>query len=301
MPAADELKRGLSPDNPRKTTMSAKDDDYTNVTRPDSARGDEAARALGLRRHRRHAAPLRAAVRGAESRRELSRAARLDGQLRRQQAGDDAVPARGDGGADRPRLRARRAASRWSRSCTTSSACCTPTWRSTTPTSTARRYSSSARPARWTRPSAARSIDWIHTALVQGAAVRDYTKWDYQPTAVDGVPESFARAYWVMMSEPRGPGVHVLRRVAAGAAARPRRRRCRRRAPGGARRRSRQIRRRLRRPRTCWPRAKRPVILAEYVGRDPKGFRSAGRAGRNAGRAGVRRQLPPQLPEPAIR
>ena len=48
-------------------------------------------------------------------------------------------------------------------------------------------------------------IDWTHTALVQGNAVRDYTKWDYQPTSVDGVPESFARAYSIMMTEPKGP------------------------------------------------------------------------------------------------
>jgi hypothetical protein len=38
-------------------------------------------------------------------------------------------------------------------------------------------------------------IDWTHTANVQGQAVRDYTKWDYQPTVVD---------------------LHVLRRVATG-------------------------------------------------------------------------------------
>src|SRR5690348_6027766 len=48
-------------------------------------------------------------------------------------------------------------------------------------------------------------IDWIHTAQVQGEAVRAYTKWDYQPTVIGGVPESFARAYSVMMTEPRGP------------------------------------------------------------------------------------------------
>lgn len=48
-------------------------------------------------------------------------------------------------------------------------------------------------------------IDWTHTANVQGQAVRDYTKWDYQPTVVDGVPESFARAYGVMMTQPQGP------------------------------------------------------------------------------------------------
>jgi acetolactate synthase-1/2/3 large subunit len=48
-------------------------------------------------------------------------------------------------------------------------------------------------------------IDWTHSALVQGNAVRDYVKWDYQPTALAGVPESFARAYSVMTTEPQGP------------------------------------------------------------------------------------------------
>lgn len=48
-------------------------------------------------------------------------------------------------------------------------------------------------------------IDWIHSANVQGEALRPYTKWDYQPTVIDGVPESFARAYSVMMTEPQGP------------------------------------------------------------------------------------------------
>jgi acetolactate synthase I/II/III large subunit len=48
-------------------------------------------------------------------------------------------------------------------------------------------------------------IDWSHTALVQGEAVRHYTKWDYQPSAIEGVPESFMRAYSTMMTEPKGP------------------------------------------------------------------------------------------------
>ena len=48
-------------------------------------------------------------------------------------------------------------------------------------------------------------IDWTHTALVQGNAVRDYVKWDYQPTSIEGVPESFARAYSIMTTEPQGP------------------------------------------------------------------------------------------------
>jgi acetolactate synthase I/II/III large subunit len=48
-------------------------------------------------------------------------------------------------------------------------------------------------------------IDWIHTANVQGEAVRNFTKWDYQPGSIEGVPDSFARAYSVMMTEPQGP------------------------------------------------------------------------------------------------
>ena len=48
-------------------------------------------------------------------------------------------------------------------------------------------------------------IDWTHSALVQGNAVRDYVKWDYQPASIVGVPESFARAYSIMTTEPQGP------------------------------------------------------------------------------------------------
>ena len=48
-------------------------------------------------------------------------------------------------------------------------------------------------------------IDWIHTAQGQGEAVRNYTKWDYQPHTIDGAPEAFARAYGVMMTQPQGP------------------------------------------------------------------------------------------------
>ncbi|MCA1647865.1 MAG: thiamine pyrophosphate-binding protein [Chloroflexi bacterium] len=48
-------------------------------------------------------------------------------------------------------------------------------------------------------------IDWIHTANVQGNAVREYTKWDDQPASVDGIPPSFARGYRVALTEPQGP------------------------------------------------------------------------------------------------
>ena len=48
-------------------------------------------------------------------------------------------------------------------------------------------------------------IDWIHTANVQGEQVRHYVKWDYQPGSIEGVPDSFARAYGAMMTQPQGP------------------------------------------------------------------------------------------------
>lgn len=48
-------------------------------------------------------------------------------------------------------------------------------------------------------------MDWIHTAKLQGNAVRDFTKWDDQPFSMADVPDSFARAYSIMMSQPRGP------------------------------------------------------------------------------------------------
>ncbi|MFC2021350.1 thiamine pyrophosphate-binding protein [Chloroflexota bacterium] len=48
-------------------------------------------------------------------------------------------------------------------------------------------------------------IDWIHTALVQGNAVRDYVKWDDQPSHLTGVADSFIRAYQIATTEPKGP------------------------------------------------------------------------------------------------
>ena len=46
------------------------------------------------------------------------------------------------------------------------------------------------------------NIDWIHSADVQGNAVRDFTKWDHEPRSVSDVPGTLARAYRVAMSEP---------------------------------------------------------------------------------------------------
>ncbi len=48
-------------------------------------------------------------------------------------------------------------------------------------------------------------IDWIHSALVQGNAVRDYVKWDDQPATIADFPASFARAYRIATTEPAGP------------------------------------------------------------------------------------------------
>ncbi len=114
-------------------------------------------------------------------------------------------------------------------------------------------------------------IDWIHSAQTQGAAVRDYTKWDYQPTTVDGVPEAFARAYSVMMSEPRGPVYlcldawlqeqkleHVVPLPPRGFQPVP----CRIGPDPAA----------LQQAAETLARARRPVILTEYAGRDPQGF-----------------------------
>jgi acetolactate synthase I/II/III large subunit len=48
-------------------------------------------------------------------------------------------------------------------------------------------------------------IDWIHTALVQGQAVRDYVKWDDQPASIAAIPEALVRGYRIAVTEPRGP------------------------------------------------------------------------------------------------
>ena len=48
-------------------------------------------------------------------------------------------------------------------------------------------------------------IDWIHTALVQGQAVRHYVKWDDQPASPESIVESLIRGHRIAMTEPRGP------------------------------------------------------------------------------------------------
>ncbi len=114
-------------------------------------------------------------------------------------------------------------------------------------------------------------IDWIHSAQTQGAAVRDYTKWDYQPTTVEGVPEAFARAYSVMMTEPRGPvylcfDAWLQEKKLEQAVALP---------PQGFQSLPSRIApdpAALQQAAAALAKAKRPVILTEYAGRDPQGF-----------------------------
>jgi len=49
------------------------------------------------------------------------------------------------------------------------------------------------------------NIDWIHTANTQGSTVREYTKWDDQPASLLSLHETIARGYRVAVSEPQGP------------------------------------------------------------------------------------------------
>ena len=53
---------------------------------------------------------------------------------------------------------------------------------------------------------------WTHSALVQGNAVPDYLKWDYQPTSLEGVPES-----WMAYLAVDDVDARVKRATAAGA------------------------------------------------------------------------------------
>ena len=142
-------------------------------------------------------------------------------------------------------------------------------------------------------------IDWIHTANVQGEQVRNYVKWDYQPGSIDGVVDSFARAYSVMMTEPQGPIYMCYDACAAGGAARRAGRRC----PTPARRKAPS--RIAPDPAALEEAAERilaadwPVLMPEFVGRVAYGFCRHGRARRDARRAGRRRRHAAEFPDRA--
>ncbi|HET7636148.1 MAG TPA: thiamine pyrophosphate-binding protein [Candidatus Limnocylindria bacterium] len=115
-------------------------------------------------------------------------------------------------------------------------------------------------------------IDWVHTSNIQGNAVRDFTKWDDQPVALAAMPEAFARARRVALTQPTGPvyvaldadlqereiGDEVIphfdqSRVGPG-------------SPIGADEAT------LRRVVETLVAAQRPVIIAGFAGRDPAAF-----------------------------
>jgi acetolactate synthase I/II/III large subunit len=115
------------------------------------------------------------------------------------------------------------------------------------------------------------NIDWIHSANVQGNAVRDYTKWDDQPFSIASVPESVMRAYRVATAAPPGPTYVALD---AGLqedeldadVALPDWGRLRPPSPIGADPGA------LRRLAELLVAAERPVVVAGYAGRDPNAF-----------------------------
>jgi thiamine pyrophosphate-dependent acetolactate synthase large subunit-like protein len=48
-------------------------------------------------------------------------------------------------------------------------------------------------------------IDWVHTTHAQGELVREYTKWEHQPTSVAAIPEAILRAWQIAHIQPAGP------------------------------------------------------------------------------------------------
>jgi thiamine pyrophosphate-dependent acetolactate synthase large subunit-like protein len=48
-------------------------------------------------------------------------------------------------------------------------------------------------------------IDWVHSARMQSLVVRDYLKWDDQPTSIDAVGSSLVRAHRIATTVPCGP------------------------------------------------------------------------------------------------
>ena len=48
-------------------------------------------------------------------------------------------------------------------------------------------------------------IEWIHTARDQGALIRNFTKWDDQPSSIGAAQEAVLRANLIAQTAPRGP------------------------------------------------------------------------------------------------
>lgn len=144
------------------------------------------------------------------------------------------------------------------------------------------------------------NIDWIHSANVQGEAVRAFTKWDHEPRSIGSVPSVLARAHRVARAEPAGPvyvaldaglqeaplGVPVDLDGLTALAAQPSRL-----GPDPAA---------LRELAERWCAARRPVLVLGYAGRDPAAFDQltalAELVGAAAVDTGVRLSFPNQHP-----
>ncbi len=48
-------------------------------------------------------------------------------------------------------------------------------------------------------------IDWVHTTHGQGELVREFSKWEHQPTSIAAIPEAILRAWQIAHLEPPGP------------------------------------------------------------------------------------------------
>jgi len=112
-------------------------------------------------------------------------------------------------------------------------------------------------------------IDWIHTALVQGNQVRDYVKWDDQPFSIKSVPDSFIRGYRIATTEPKAP-VYLCydADIQEDKLAEPiRLPDIRRYAPPAPLQASREA---LLQAARLLVKAKAPLIIADYLGRNPQ-------------------------------
>jgi acetolactate synthase-1/2/3 large subunit len=112
-------------------------------------------------------------------------------------------------------------------------------------------------------------IDWIHTALVQGNQVRDYTKWDDQPYSLADVPDSFIRGYRIATTDPTAPvyinyDADIQEDAVKAMADMPDVSRHSKPAPAQANPEA------LRRAAEMLVNAKTPLIVADMVGRNPK-------------------------------
>ena len=123
------------------------------------------------------------------------------------------------------------------------------------------------------------NIDWIHSANVQGQAVRPYTKWDHEPRSLASVPTVLGRGLPDRRQGAPRPGVCRARRGAPGG--------CRRHARAAGGHGAHRDAALAHRPRPAGARRARPGAVRRAA--PPDGARVPGacsRVLRRAGRAG---------------